>query len=64
MAFGEIIRQYREKSGLTQEELASKVGVCKSMICRIERGTAALTVSLAKDIAAVLECKLCDIIGE
>ena len=35
---GRIVRKARMESGLTQEELAAKCGVCRRSIITIERG--------------------------
>ena len=35
---GQRFKQYREQAGLTQEELAEKVGLNSNYISRIERG--------------------------
>jgi len=40
MRLGEIIRQLREWSGLTQDELGARLGITGSAVCQIEkRGT-------------------------
>ena len=54
MSVGDNIKMYRKQKGLTQEQLAQKVGVTHSMICQIERGTKAATIQLGKEIADVL----------
>lgn len=60
MAIGDKLMKMRKKSGLSRKELADKVGVTQSMIGQIERGTKALTVPLAKEIAKVLGCTVND----
>jgi transcriptional regulator with XRE-family HTH domain len=37
-SFGDILREARESSGLTQKELAQRVGIDDSYVSRIERG--------------------------
>lgn len=49
------LKKAREKSGLSQEKLAHKVGVGRSTIAMVETGVNQLTVPLAKKIAEVLE---------
>ena len=46
------IKAKRLECGLTQKELADKVGVDQSMICQIERGTKSPTLALSVEIAA------------
>ena len=55
-----IIRR-RTAAGLTQMQLADKVGVAQSMICQIERGTKVPTIPLGKQIAKALKCKIDDL---
>ena len=54
VSIGENIARLRKERGLTQRDLAADVGVNQSMIAQIERGTKAVTYSLAKEIAEVL----------
>jgi DNA-binding XRE family transcriptional regulator len=60
MATGEKVMQIRIAKGVSRKELANQVGVTESMIGQIERGTKALTVPLAKEIATVLGCSISD----
>ena len=36
--FGKILRKFRKKSGLTQEQLAEQLGISLKYISRIENG--------------------------
>lgn len=38
MEMGEVIRQYRKKKGLTQEELAKRLGVTAPAVNKWEKG--------------------------
>jgi transcriptional regulator with XRE-family HTH domain len=38
-AFGDLVRDHREKQGLTQEQLAEALGFGQSMVSQIEAGT-------------------------
>ena len=51
---GKYIRQYRKIAGLTQEELAQKVGVSTMSIRRYESGERVATRELIEAIATVL----------
>ena len=44
----------RKSNNLTQEQLAKKVGISRTMITEIENGKANPSVEVAKKIAAVL----------
>lgn len=54
MNFGKNCRKLRERLGLTQSELADKVGVRPPMINFIESGTKIPSLRLSLDIADVL----------
>ena len=53
MALTTNIREYREKQGLTQSELADLVGVRRETIVNLERGRYNPSLKLAMDIAKV-----------
>lgn len=55
---GANIKKIRVSAGLTQLQLAKKVGVSEPMICQIERGTKMPTVILAKEIADALNVNI------
>ena len=63
MSVGENIAKLRNEIGLSQRELAEGVGISQSMVAQIERGSKALTVPLAKQIAEKLGKSITDIIG-
>lgn len=48
----------REKAGLTQAQLASKLGTTQSVISRIEQGNQNLSIQMLSRIASVLHCHL------
>ena len=62
MSVGENISRMRAASGLSQAELAEKVGVAQSMVAQIERGSKMPTVTLANALAQALGGKLTDIV--
>ena len=51
MIFGERVKQARDIFGLTQEELATKVGVQQSAIARIENDTLSPSLDLLEAIS-------------
>lgn len=60
LAFGRRVRAYREAIGLTQEELAVKVGYVRGKnpsgtISKIERGCMEITQSKIVDLANALQ---------
>ena len=59
MNFGENLRMYREKAGLTMRDLAKRVYVTDSMICAIENGqkhpSLMLGLALAHELGTTVE---------
>lgn len=54
---GQRIKQKRKELGLSQEELANRLGLkSKSTICKIERGDDNLTTSSIRQYADALNC--------
>lgn len=62
MSIGENIKKLRKKNMMSQEELANKINVNRSMIAQLERGTKVLSVPLCIEIAKVLNCNINDLI--
>lgn len=63
-ATAERLRQLREASGLTLDQLANASGVSRAMISRIERGEASPTASLLARICAALGLSLSGFFAE
>ena len=57
------IRDFRQAKGMSQKELAVKLGVNQSMISDYETGKVELTLTKAVKIADILECELYDLLG-
>lgn len=60
---GSKIRKLRERAGLTQGQLAEKVGVDRTMIVKIENGLDP-SIWLLKAIAAVLDFPAGELIND
>lgn len=52
------IKRLREAANMSQLELAEAVGVTRSMITQIERGTKSCTMQLGAAIAEALNCPI------
>lgn len=52
------IAQARERAGLTQVQLASRLKTTQSVISRIEQGNQNLSFQMLSRIASVLQCHL------
>ena len=52
---GEKIRQIRKSKGLTQEQLAERIGIDNKHLSRIENGKHMPTYKILKNLAEVLE---------
>ena len=53
LSFGNCLRAARTSLGVTQEDMASKLGVSKSMICDIEKGRQLVSPKMALKIAKI-----------
>lgn len=58
----EKLKEVRKKAGLTQVELAEKVGCSQVCVARWENGTHEPTLRMAKALAEALKCKIDDIL--
>ena len=54
---GDHVRELRQKRGLTQTDLAQRLGVPQSRISEIESGTRVPNLVTLLRLAAALECK-------
>lgn len=64
MAFAENLKRLREKTGMTQNDLAVDVGVSQTMIAQYERGLKLPTVVIGVDIAKILGTTVEMLVGE
>ena len=64
MSIGTNTRELRTNKGLTLEALANKVGIGKSMLCQIERGTKTMSLPIAVEISKALNCSIYDLLDE
>ncbi len=55
---GEALREAREKAGLTQMELSSKVGVTRAYYADVERGRYTPSLKVLSKLAEVLDIDL------
>jgi transcriptional regulator with XRE-family HTH domain len=58
------LKELRESAGLSQAELASKVGVTQGFISHIELGIREPTLRLARKLAAALGVSVADLLDE
>ncbi len=64
MNVGKNIRDLRERRGITQVQLAERVGITQAMLCQIERGTKNPSLQVGAEIAKNLSCKIEDLLAE
>lgn len=64
MSVGQNIRKLREAKGIKQNELAEAVGIGRSYLSRIERGSSVVHIELAADIAKELNCTINTLLEE
>ena len=63
MTIGENLKKIRTEAGMTQATLADKVGISRSMLAQIERGTKTLSLPLSEIIAIELGCNIYDFLN-
>lgn len=61
-AIGKSIKKAREELGLTQSELARRLGIHQPALSKIEQGKTNPTIDLLSDISNALEVKICDLL--
>jgi transcriptional regulator with XRE-family HTH domain len=64
VAFGQAVRQARDKAGLSQEELAHRAGIDRSYMSSIERGGQNVGMISAARIAQTLGMSLAELMLE
>lgn len=55
---GEQVRDAREKAGLTQRELAARMGTSQAAIARLEAGGVGATLTTLQKVATALELEV------
>ena len=61
---GNNVRDFRKQRGLTQEQLAEKVGISTSFCANIERGSKGASLCVLKEIADTLEVSVDRLLSE
>jgi len=61
VAFGNVLRKYREGRGFTQEEFAEICEISRAYYGRVERGEHSLTVEKCYQIAQALNVRMVDL---
>lgn len=61
---GKRFREIREKNKFTQEQVASFVGVERSLIAKFEAGERSLGISLLETAGRLFGCELSDILSD
>ena len=60
---GKFIQELRKEKGLTQEELAEKLGITKNAVSKWERGISLMDLSLLKPLSEILEVSITEILS-
>ena len=60
---GKFISELRKEKNLTQEELASKLGITKNAVSKWERGLSMMDVSLLKPVCDILEISIVELLN-
>lgn len=62
--FGEKLRAARKAAGITQEEMAEKIGVKRSVVSKYENGAISPTIYQAQKMAYVIGVSLASLVDE
>jgi len=52
--FGEVVREFRQRIGLSQEDFADKAGIHRTYVSSIERGRVQISIAIAQKVADAL----------
>jgi transcriptional regulator with XRE-family HTH domain len=63
VAFGRVLRKIRESQSISQEELAARSGYHRTYIGQLERGEKSPSLRTLFALAATLQVKAADVIG-
>jgi transcriptional regulator with XRE-family HTH domain len=63
-AFGKVLREYRDRKGLSQEQLAEAAGLDRSFISLVERGIQSPNIIILLKIAEVLKVSAAELIAK
>ncbi len=63
-SIGDGIRSRRKSAGMTQDDLADEIGIGRSMMAQIERGSKVPTMVLGRQIARVFKCNMEELFEE
>lgn len=63
-AFGKVLREFRQRKGLSQEGLAEAAGLDRSFISLVERGLQSPNIVILLQIAGVLEVPAAELIAK
>lgn len=58
---GKRVQKYRKSTGLTQEEVAEKIGISRAYMGYIEQGRYSPSLEVLEKIARVLKIKMSDL---
>lgn len=61
--FGDVVRQQREASGISQEDLADRAGLHRTYISLIERGLRTSSITTVQRLAEALGVSMTDLIA-
>ncbi len=56
--FGQVIRDFRTKQGISQEDFASIAGIHRTYVSSIELGKVQISISIANKLARALQMPL------
>lgn len=58
------LRTIREKKGITQKDLATKLGMSQAYLCNLEKGKANVSLHTLRRLAKALKVRVADILAD
>jgi transcriptional regulator with XRE-family HTH domain len=62
--FGQVIREFRRRADVTQEDLAENAGLHRTYISLLERGLRNPSLTVIQQLASALKVRMTDLIAE
>ena len=59
-----VVRQVRQRIGISQKDLARKVGITQAFLSEVETGTKSPSLLTAAKLARALGCTIDELLGE
>jgi transcriptional regulator with XRE-family HTH domain len=62
--FGSVVREFRQRAGITQEDLAESAGLHRTYISLLERGLRNPSLTVIGQLASALQVSMAELVAE